>query len=139
MRKWVIGILVVALVAAGTWVLLNRDSATAPTAPPTESQTTTETDDEKAETTEVAYQTGGFSPAELRVKVGTKVTFRNDSQQQLWIATDPHPAHTEYPEFNSERGIGPGQTYSFTFTRAGNWGYHNNLNSFHTGTIIVEE
>ena len=137
MRKWLVGIVVIALVALGTWVYLNRDSATAPTTAPTQ----TETPSPRAKQTgeEVTYQTGGFSPAELTIKVGTKVTFRNDSQQQLWVASAPHPAHTDHPDFDAERGYGPGESYSFTFTEAGSWEYHNHLNPSHTGTIVVEE
>jgi len=32
-----------------------------------------------------------------------------------------------------------GGSYSFTFTKAGTWRYHNHSNASHFGTVIVEE
>lgn len=55
----------------------------------------------------------------------------------MWVASDPHPTHTGLSGFDSGRGYGEGENYSFTFNEPGNWGFHNHLNSGDTGKIIV--
>jgi hypothetical protein len=52
----------------------------------------------------------------------------------MHVASDPHPTHTNYPAFNSGGSV---SSWTFTFTLAGSWGYHNHQNSGHTGTIVV--
>jgi plastocyanin len=86
----------------------------------------------------VLYRDTGFTPSVLRVKVGTVVTFRNDSGNNLRVASNPHPWHTDYPEFDSGGAIASGAEFKFTFTKKGTWGYHNHFNSTHTATIVVE-
>lgn len=86
----------------------------------------------------VLYRDTGFTPSVLRVKAGTVVTFRNDSGNNLHVASNPHPWHTDYPEFDSQGAIAAGAEYKFTFTKKGTWGYHNHFNSSHTATVIVE-
>lgn len=87
----------------------------------------------------VTYTNAGFSPTVLRVKKGTPVTFRNESSTNLWVASDPHPSHTGLPGFDSDDGIGQGETFTFTFVRLGTFGYHNHLNQADKATIVVEE
>ena len=91
------------------------------------------------ETSVVIYRDAGFSPSVLHVKRGTTVTFRNESNTELWVASNPHPAHTDYPEVNSTGMLQPGQEYKFTFTRVGTWGFHNHLKPAETGTVSVEQ
>lgn len=80
----------------------------------------------------------GFSPATLTVAAGTTVIFVNDGQAQHRPASALHPTHELLPGFDSKQGIATGDRYSFTFTEAGNWKYHDHLNPQLTGTIIVE-
>lgn len=65
----------------------------------------------------------------------------------MWTASNPHPAHTGYPEgggcrasdFDECHGDAPGAQWSFTFNVAGTWGYHNHLDlSVGGGTVIVK-
>lgn len=86
----------------------------------------------------ILYRSPTFSPSVLRVKAGTTVTFHNDSNDSLWIASNPHPAHTDLSGFDSKASIEMGGDFSFTFDRLGTFGYHNHLNPSFTGTIIVE-
>ncbi|MEX2012508.1 MAG: cupredoxin domain-containing protein [Patescibacteria group bacterium] len=85
----------------------------------------------------VTYSASGFSPATLTVAKGTKVIFSNSASSGLWVSSDPHPTHTDYPGFDSQKSIANGQSYEFTFDRVGSWGYHNHFNPSQTGTIIV--
>ncbi len=81
---------------------------------------------------------GQFEPNVLTVKAGTTVTWKNMSASPLWVASNPHPVHTDLAGFDAKTDIRTGETWSFTFTKPGNWGYHNHLQPFTTGTVIVQ-
>ena len=80
----------------------------------------------------------GFEPSSLTVSSGDTVTFENESSDDSWPASDVHPTHQNYPGFDSKKPLLAGESYSFTFTKAGSWGYHNHLEPDVTGTIVVE-
>ena len=86
----------------------------------------------------VTYTDSGFSPSTLTIKKGETATFKNMTSGSMWVASSPHPAHTDYPEFDAKRGIAPGETYEFTFTKTGSWKYHNHVNLGKYGTIVVQ-
>ena len=48
----------------------------------------------------IAMRSVGFEPSTLTVEKGTTVIFRNDEVRDRWPASDPHPAHDLYPEFD---------------------------------------
>ncbi|MBI3261245.1 cupredoxin domain-containing protein [Candidatus Berkelbacteria bacterium] len=86
----------------------------------------------------VTYTATGFSPSSVTVKSGSTVAFTNEGSEEMWVASDPHPIHIGLRGFDAKKGIGAGQTYSFTFTKTGTFGFHNHLNSSRTGTVVVE-
>jgi plastocyanin len=86
----------------------------------------------------VSYTNNGYEPRETRIAVGENVRFVNNSNDDVWTASGPHPAHTNFPAFDEKQESVPGTSYSFTFTEKGTWRYHNHLNPGHTGTIVVE-
>lgn len=86
----------------------------------------------------VTYNDNGFVSKTLSVKAGTTVFFTNGSSQPMWVASDPHPVHTDLSGFDAKKGIAPGESYQYTFKTKGNWGFHNHLNSAHRGSITVE-
>ncbi len=85
----------------------------------------------------VIYQDGSFYPANFSVKAGTTVSFVNNSNDGMWLASNPHPLHTSLPAFNTERAYGKGEIYKFTFTLKGAFGYHNHLNPTSRGTFTI--
>lgn len=87
---------------------------------------------------EIAYNGSSFSPSQLTIKAGDVVIFKNESDGSFWPASGPHPVHTNYPEFDAKKAIGPGQKYQFKFTKTGEWPFHDHLNSSATGKIIVK-
>lgn len=87
---------------------------------------------------EISYTESGFNPARLIVKRGTRVTFTNQSSEMMWVASDPHPVHSDLRAFNQFASSGKGSTYTYTFELAGEWSYHNHEAPSHTGVIIVE-
>ena len=97
-------------------------------------------------TVAVSYGAEGFSPDTTTIKKGDTVLFKNESSDDIWPASGPHPAHTAYPTtggcigstFDACAKIPPGGSWSFIFDIAGTWSYHDHLNSGRTGTIIVQ-
>jgi plastocyanin len=100
----------------------------------------------------VTYTNSGYSPNTLTIKKGETVTFKNQSSRSMWPASAIHPTHRVYsgtsldehcPDttgtaFDACKGYLPGESWSFTFNKAGTWKYHDHLNPGATGTIVVE-
>lgn len=87
----------------------------------------------------VSYKDGAFSPSLVKVKAGQAVKFVNSGKDPVWVASDPHPTHTDYPGFDSRKGLASGESYIFVFNRVGTWGYHNHLNPGEKGTVEVTQ
>jgi len=86
----------------------------------------------------IIYTDSGFSPKSINIKVGDTVMFRNDSSRGMWVASAPHPVHTDYPAFDAKKVFGKGEAYSFTFDKVGNWKFHNHMNPLDFGSVTVE-
>jgi len=83
----------------------------------------------------------GITPKELTIAVGDTIEFRNSDVKPHWLASNPHPSHSDYPEFDPKAAIEPGGIWSFKFTKAGTWKFHdhaNPTNKAFQGTIIVK-
>lgn len=87
----------------------------------------------------VEYSGQGFSPDSITVKSGTTVTWVNKSSDSMWAASNPHPIHTGLSGFDALKGIPTGESYSYTFTKVGKWGYHNHLGPDKMGEVVVEQ
>lgn len=101
-------------------------------------------------TASVTYGSGGFSPQEVIVKKGGSVTWFNSGGGNMWVATAQHPTHTVYAGTSLAEHCDDatdvsfdqcknGSQYSFTFSKAGTWAYHNHSNAAHFGRVIVVE
>ncbi len=94
----------------------------------------------------VTYSDNGYTPSSVTIPVGGTVTWKNESSQLMWTASNPHPVHNGYPEpggcisstFDACMGYGPGTSWSFTFDKIGTWGYHNHLRARNQGVVIVQ-
>lgn len=95
----------------------------------------TESEAESASANTVVYTQAGFSPSSIIVEAGTTVRFINQSERQMWVASNPHPVHTDYSAFDQ---LGAGDEYSFTFTESGSYPYHNHLVPTATGVVTVQ-
>lgn len=129
-REYIISVIVLTTIVAGVFVLLSRGQTPA-------SLDNMENLPVSGENT-VIYINSGYSPKELRVEKGVSVTFVNQSDLAMWTASDPHPIHTDYPNFDPKEGVDKGKSYSYTFEEPGTYNYHNHLSPQHTGIIIVE-
>jgi len=98
----------------------------------------------------VTYNGTSFSPTNVTIKQGGTVNFINKSVNPMWVASNPHPFHTDYDSTNKQTHCvagyaGPkpfdecssGASFSFTFSKIGFWGYHDHLNGNATGTVVV--
>jgi len=86
----------------------------------------------------VNFTDNGFSPASVTIKQGETVRFVNQSSELIWVASNPHPTHTDYPGFDEKMAVSIGGTYDFTFTKIGTWGYHNHKDPAQKGEVIVD-
>ena len=80
-----------------------------------------------------------FNPNPVKVSVGSKVTWTNHDSQPHTVTSGSNG--TPDNKFNSSPNftplINPGQTFSFTFTQAGNYPYFCMLHPNMVGTVIV--
>ncbi len=102
----------------------------------------------------VTYTDKGFSPANLNVAVGQEVRFVNNSSHGMWVAVGDHPTHTTYDGtsksehcvnnaptngvFDECAVASSGQTWAFTFQKAGTFTFHNHVNASDTGTVTIK-
>lgn len=85
----------------------------------------------------VDVRDGGNAPASITVSNGQKLTWVNLRTGLVRVASNPHPAHTALPGFESGDLV-LGQEYTYTFTQSGNWGYHNHWDPSQIGTVQVQ-
>ncbi len=91
----------------------------------------------KSTTYTITLTNVGFSPAELTIAQGDTVRFVSTRGKEFWPASNIHPSHTIYPEFDPQQPIQPDASWNFTFNRIGAWGYHDHLAPLFIGTITV--
>lgn len=80
-----------------------------------------------------------FSPETIIIQKNTKVIFQNNTNEPRWPASNIHPTHGIYPEFDPQRPIQPGESWSFVFTKVGKWRMHDHLSPRIVGSITVTE
>jgi len=89
---------------------------------------------------QVVYTATGFAPQTVTIKKGDTVTFENKTGKRASVASNNHPTHLIYPEFDQYKTDQRGKDeFTFTFTKVGTWGYHDHLNASMGGTVVVTE
>lgn len=151
--KSLIWVLVAVVIVGGAWYLFSRNTGSVP-APAEVSNTQSTTTVPAATVPTITYTDSGFSPASLTVPVGTTVTFVNNASDQMMVASNPHPTHQGYDGTTRAQhcvagytgpapldectAASPGSSWTFTFTKAGTWGFHNHASPGDSGTVIVQ-
>lgn len=125
MRTFVIGVVVV--VVASVFFLKEGDNQT------------DFVDFTDKNTIEVVLTKDGYNSSHFIIKKGTEVTFKTDRDKQHWPASNIHPSHNIYSEFDSKRPLESDETWSFIFDRVGLWGFHDHIRSYYVGEIKVIE
>ena len=77
----------------------------------------------------------GFVPATITIKVGTTVTWTNNTSAPHTVTSDD--GKTFDSGVNTPIGANGG-TFSFTFTKAGTFTYHCQIHPFMKATVIVQ-
>ncbi len=85
----------------------------------------------------VTLTNDGFVPKTLAVPVGTTVTFKTTIGRYFWPASNEHPAHDRYPEFDPKKPVAPDSTWTFRFEKPGVWEFHDHISPFYNGTVTV--
>lgn len=115
---------------------------TADTTPPEQSQEPTTTTPKPTvpthKTYTISFTNSCYSPDTITIANGDTIKFSNNSNKDMWPASDNHPSHTIYPEFDAGQSIAPGGSYSFTFTKTGTWGFHDHNKPNCDGVITVK-
>ena len=76
----------------------------------------------------VTLTASGATPKELRVPLGSRVTFVNQDSRSHQMMSAPHPMHTDCPAINEVGMIDRGETkVTGTFATARDCGFHDNL------------
>lgn len=97
----------------------------------------------------VRYTSNGFEPSTIHISQGESVTWINEGNKEMWVASDIHPAHRAYDGTSIREHCNNGQSdtfdqcstgdrYTFTFDKPGSWAYHNHEFSGHQGKVVVE-
>lgn len=81
----------------------------------------------------------GFEPGEVEIKIGDTVIFENTDSRDRWPASNIHPTHEIYPEFDPKKPVKPKGTWGFEFEKTGVWRFHDHLYPQFTGQITVKE
>jgi hypothetical protein len=79
----------------------------------------------------------GFEPESITVDKNSTIIFLNKDNKSRWPASNVHPTHDLYPEFDPKKPIAPGESWPFKPKEVGEWRYHDHLLPHKRGTIIV--
>ncbi len=80
----------------------------------------------------------GFEPTEITLDISSEVVFKNTDKEAHWPASDIHPTHEIYPEFDPKRPVNPGESWVFKPTRVGTFKFHDHLFPHLRGVMTVE-
>ena len=138
--KYLVGLIVIAAVAAGVFIFTGRDDKgstgtnqqTQTTTPP--ASTTPPSNNSQAQSTsdKVSISNFAFSPTDITVKKGTTVTWTNNDS----VA---HTINFDTDDITDSGNLGNDQTFSVTFSDEGTFNYTCGIHSSMHGTVTVSE
>lgn len=129
-KQWLCAFMIgLGLILAACGGTPSTTSTSTPTAVPTTAPTLTATTAPASDGNSVSIASFAFSPQSLTVTVGTKVTWTNKD-------STTHTVTADGGAFNHM--LSPGDTFSFTFTKAGTYQYHCSIHPSMTATIVVQ-
>lgn len=86
---------------------------------------------------EIEIGPNGVNPQLIAISAGQTVSFKNLDKTPHTIASDPHPTHDQLNNLYSTP-IFRNQTYKYTFTKRGEFGFHLEDNPSISGKIVVK-
>lgn len=85
----------------------------------------------------ISITESGFVPTSIKVKLGDKIIWTNNTTGSVDLRSEDHPTHELYPFLNL--GVAePNKTLRLIFRQIGTFTYHNHLIPSQKGTIVVE-
>ncbi len=141
MKRAVAAIVIIAVIGIGWFVLANNKDEQ-----PAQSQSTNQTPNTQTpsndENTDIANPVAvqkisiadmAFSPKEITVKKGTKVTWTNSD------GVNHDVRETDGKTGPNSQALSQGQSYSFTYNETGTFKYFCSIHPEMTGTVTVTE
>jgi plastocyanin len=156
---WAVTIIAIIIILAGGWWYFSQAPALPATTGTTavvnsgDTGTTAATDtsgtDASSASSTSAQATGptihftatGFTPKDVTIQAGQKVTFVNDTSNPMWVASDAHPTHTEFDGTDRAThcsGTYTGPTPFDQCQPAGTFAFHNHMAAQYQGTVTVQ-
>jgi len=133
-------IVVVVLIAAGVLLAMrksdntkNQNSSNMSSMDMSKDQSSTTPSTSSNQNT-VTIKDFAFNPGNITVKVGTKVTWTNEDSITHTVTADNPSADAPASD-----NIGKGESYSFTFNKAGTYTYHCTQHPYMKGKVVVTE
>jgi plastocyanin len=124
----IIGVIVLLIVGAGAYFLMQKSYTPNPETNPSEQTTLSGT---PIQTYNIELKSFAFSPSELKIQPGDKVIWTNQDLA-------PHTITSDTGSEISSSSLSKGQTYYYTFTTTGTYNYHCSIHPSMKGTIVVE-
>lgn len=148
MNKTLIIVIAVVLIAGGAYFWLQNSNSPSATPPPPSGKTVIPPPSGVSEVpppspstskeTVITMNDSAYTPDKVTVKKGDTVKFVNAAGEDRWPASNIHPTHQIYSEFDPKRPVGPGQSWPFTFDKVGVWRCHDHLDPSISCAITVE-
>lgn len=142
MKKYVllvsVSALLVLLIAIGALIYIGTNKQASTTGPVT-SVASGNLNEVVAGAKVITLTKNGFEPSEITIKAGDTITFKSTTGSLYWPASNLHPSHLVYPEFDPLVPVQPNDSWSFVFTKVGAWKFHDHLSPYFTGVITVTE
>lgn len=92
-----------------------------------------------SKTHEVVLGESGYVPQKINIKKSDTIVFATTLNKPFWPASNPHPNHTQFKDFDPKKGTKPGEVWTFRFETPGVFTYHDHLNPSYTGSVSVSE
>ncbi|MDL2341567.1 MAG: plastocyanin/azurin family copper-binding protein [Patescibacteria group bacterium] len=124
----VVVIALVAIVAASSGKKNTTDTAMSGN---TDSSSTSASTSNAVAADKVTIANYMFGPADIKVKVGTTVTWTNTDSVKHNIVSDDNM-------MPDGKLIGKGEAYTYTFTKSGTYKYHCSPHPYMHGSVVVE-
>jgi plastocyanin len=129
---------VLVLILTGVIALISIFVLNRPTKPTPQAESATPAVEEKDVVAEIHMRGNTYTPDTVTIKQGQAIRFINDDTRPYWPASNIHPTHELYSEFDPGKAVPPGDTWTFRFDQVGSWRMHDHLYPFIKGMITVE-
>lgn len=132
MKKIVIFLIILILLVAGLFIWKTKIATQSP-------HTLTEANRSKQLPKEatITLTKDGFSPREVTIQTGGAVRWHNASGDKQTVNSDDYPSNQKHKELNF--GVFTnGSSVTYTFTKTGTYGYHNQFKPEQKGKVIVK-